>query len=155
MAMMQSLGFNGVSKEVEDEIQVISSKKIIHQAIDSLNLQGEYYEKNGQRYDQKYRDMPFKLNLQKDFIQNLDYRIEIFVKESSGQYKVEVKAKNRFKEKYKLTNIQESFTTPAGIFKFSATALPKNGIKYKIVIHPINNLIESYGKKMNVTTVNK
>ncbi|NLO70994.1 MAG: polysaccharide biosynthesis tyrosine autokinase [Porphyromonadaceae bacterium] len=155
MAMMQSLGFNGVSKEVEDEIQVISSKKIIHQAIDSLNLQVEYYEKNGLRYDQKYRDMPFKLNLQKDFIQNLDYRIEIFVKESSGQYKVEVKAKNRFKEKYKLTNIQESFTTPAGIFKFSATALPKNGIKYKIVIHPINNLIESYGKKMNVTTVNK
>ena len=36
MAMMESLGFNGVSKEVEDEIQVISSKKILKQAIDSL-----------------------------------------------------------------------------------------------------------------------
>ena len=56
MAMMESLGFNGISKEVEDEIQVISSKKIIKQAIDSLDLQVEYFEKDGLRYVKKYKN---------------------------------------------------------------------------------------------------
>ena len=67
MAMMESLGFNGVSKEVEDEIQVISSKKILKQAIDSLGLQIEYFEKDGLKYVEKYRDFPFTLIFQKKF----------------------------------------------------------------------------------------
>ena len=65
MAMMESLGFNGVSKEVEDEIQVISSKKILKQAIDSLGLQIEYFQKDGLKYVEKYKEFHLHLIFQK------------------------------------------------------------------------------------------
>lgn len=155
MDMMENLGFIGLSKEVEDEIQVISSKKIINQAIDSLGLQVEYFEKDGLKYVKKYKNEPFKIKLSKEFLENLNYTIKVFVKESNGTYKVDVKAKKRFSEQYKLKNIQESFVTPAGRFNFVATALPKKDTKYKIIIHPIKELVENYGNNLKVATVNK
>lgn len=155
MDMMENLGFIGLSKEVEDEIQVISSKKIINQAIDSLGIQVEYFEKDGLRYVKKYKNEPFKIKLSKEFLENLNYTIKVFVKESNGTYKVDVKAKKRFSEQYKLKNIQESFVTPAGRFNFVATALPKKDTKYKIIIHPIKELVENYGNNLKVATVNK
>lgn len=155
MAMMESLGFNGISKEVEDEIQVISSKKIIKQAVDSLDLQVEYFEKDGLRYVKKYKNAPFKISLSKEFLDSLTYTINLIVKESGGTYKVEVEAKNRFKADYKLANIQEPFLTPAGRFNFLATALPKKETKYKVIVHPIKNLVENYSERLSVGTINK
>lgn len=153
--MMESLGFIGFSKEVEDEIQVISSKKIINQAIDSLGIQIEYFEKNGLKYVKKYKNEPFKINLSKEFLDTLSNTINIYVKENNGIYNVNIKAKKRFSEKYKLKNIQEAFATPVGKLNFIATALPKKDTKYKITIYPIKELVENYGERLNVTTVNK
>ena len=155
MAMMESLGFNGISKEVEDEIQVISSKKIIKQAIDSLDLQVEYFEKDGLRYVKKYKNAPFKISLSKEFLDSLTYTINLIVKESGGTYKVDVEAKSRFKADYKLANIQEPFLTPAGRFNFVTTALPKKETKYKVIVHPIKNLVENYSERLSVGTINK
>lgn len=155
MALMESLGLNGMSKEVEDEIQVISSKKIINQAIDSLNLQVEYFEKNGLRYNKMYKDQPFRLNLSRDFLDSLKYNIHIHVKENNGSYNVVVEAKKRFESKFKLNNIQEPFQTPAGTFNFVATARPQPDTDYKIIIYPIKNLVEGYSGRLSVGTVNK
>ncbi len=154
-AMMESLGFNGVSKEVEDEIQVISSKKLIRQTIDSLGLHAQYYKKEGMKYVEKYKDVPFKLNLSKTFSESLTHPVIFYIKEISGQYKVEVSSSKIFEEKYKLNNIQEPFETPVGKFNFVATALPEKDTKYKVVIYPIKGLVESYGGRLNVSTVNK
>lgn len=153
--MMESLGFIGFSKEVEDEIQVISSKKIINQAIDSLGIQIEYFEKNGLKYVKKYKNEPFKINLSKEFLDTLSNTINIYVKENNGTYNVNIKTKKRFSEKHKLKNIQEAFATPIGKLNFTATALPKKDTKYKITIYPIKELVENYGERLNVTTVNK
>lgn len=154
-AMMENFGLSGVSREVEDEIQVISSKKLIRQTIDSLGLYAQYYEKDGIKYVEKYKDVPFKLNLSKNFSESLSYPVEFYIKENAGQYRVEAYARSRFNEKYKLKNIQEPFETPAGKFNFIATALPKENAKYKVVIYPINDLVESYGGRLNVSTANK
>lgn len=151
----EGLGLGGVSKEVEDEIQVISSKKLIKQAIDSLQLQVQCFEKNGLKYIDRYNKKTLELNLSDYFLDTLSFKLDFFVKESAGKFKVEVEAANRFKSHYTLNNIQESFETPAGIFNFTATTLPEKGKKIKISIYPINSLVGSYSTRLNVSTVNK
>ncbi|MFV0392005.1 MAG: GumC family protein [Paludibacteraceae bacterium] len=155
MALMENLGFMGVSKEVDDEIQVISSKKIIKQALDSLNLYTEYFVKDGLKYVEMYPDIPFRLNVTGDYLEALKYPIEFYVKEHNGNYKVNVKARKRFNVNIKINNIQEAFETPAGKFNFLATSLPDKDTKYKIVLHPMKNLVESYAGRMSAGTVNK
>lgn len=155
MAMMESLGFNGVSKEVEDEIQVISSKKILKQAIDSLGLQIEYFQKDGLKYVEKYKDVPFTLNISKETLEAINEPVEFTIKENAGKYKIDFTAGRLHKEKYKLNNIQEPFNTPIGKFNFIAANLPEKDAKYKIIVYPINGLLERHSAKMNVSTVNK
>lgn len=155
MAMMESLGFNGVSKEVEDEIQVISSKKILKQAIDSLGLQIEYFEKDGLKYVEKYRDFPFTLNISKEILGTINQPLVFHVKESLGKYKLDMKYGHNFKEKYKLDNIQQTFETPLGKIGFISKNALEEGAKYKIVVYPINQLLEKNGGKISVSTVNK
>lgn len=155
MAMMESLGFNGVSKEVEDEIQVISSKKILKQAIDTLGLQVQYFKKDGLKYVEKYKDLPFALNISREALKTLVFPIEITVKESSGKHKVEVKSGDVFEEDFKLNNIQEPFSSPVGKLNFVATSVPEKNAKYKVIVYPINLLLEAYGANLSVSTVNK
>lgn len=155
MAMMESLGFTGVSRVVEDEIQVISSKKLIKQAIDSLGMQTSYYEKRGLKYIDKYGNTPIKLNLSKSFLENLISPIRITLIENNGRYKVEFRYNNYNVEKFKLKNIQEPFVTSLGTFSFSATSLPKKDTKYRIIVSPMNTLVEIYSNKLNVASVNK
>ncbi len=154
MAMMESLGFNGVSKEVEDEIQVISSKKILKQAIDSLGLQIEYFEKDGLKYVEKYKDFPFVLNISKEMLRTINLPLEFNIKENSGKYRVEFKA-GKLKKKYKLDNLQQSFDTPFGKFNFISSNSSPEGKKYKIKVYPISLLLEINSSKINVSTVNK
>ena len=154
MAMMESLGFTGVSREVEDEIQVISSKKLVRQAIDSLGMQITYYEKDGLKYIDKYNETPFRINVSKQFLQDLQHPVNITLTESNGNYKVVFKYNNQ-EEKFKLKNIQEPFKTSLGIFNFTASSNLKEDDKYRIVIMPINPLIDIYSNKLNVASVNK
>ena len=136
MSMIESFGFNGISKEVEDEIQVISSKNIIRQVIDSLEIQVDYFEKNGLKYVKKYKNEPFKVNLSKDFLDTLKYTINIYVKEKGGNYTIEVEARKRFKEKYKLKTYR-SRLKPCRCVVYGKYCPRK--AKYKITIHPVKN----------------
>lgn len=64
MSMLDGLGggdLSGSSKEVEDEIQVLTSKTLMTNMIKSLGIETEYFEKNGFRYEEIYPLTPLKL----------------------------------------------------------------------------------------------
>lgn len=155
MAMMESFGFAGVSKEVEDEIQVIRSYKIIKQAIDSLGLYTEYYQRDGLKYVEKYDILPFKLVLPDQFCDTLRFPIEMILKENSGKYSVKFKYGTDIEGKYELSNLQEPFNTPAGRMTFQTIAAHAPIGKYKIIVYPTKQLVANYYGKLNVGAVNK
>ncbi|VBB48649.1 Capsular exopolysaccharide family protein [uncultured Paludibacter sp.] len=154
MAMLESLGLFNASKSLEDEIQVINSHKIIGQAIDSLELQTEYYEKDGLKYVEKYANLPIKLVIPPYYTDTLKRKIQIYLKEKGGSYIVKFKYGN-FRQTYKLSNIQEPFKTPAGELKFQVIKASKEYKKYKILVYPMKNLVASYSSKIQAGAVNK
>lgn len=156
MAMMDDLGFlGGVSSEVEDEIQVISSKKLINQTIDTLNLQTVYYKKDKLRFVDLYNETPLRLNVSKEFLDTLKRSLTFTVKETNGTFKLKATDGNIFKETYSLKNIGQAFDTPYGKLSFTANSLIKKNSQFKIIVYPLDNLINSYGNNIKVAAINK
>ena len=55
MSMLEGLSISTTpSKEVEDEIQVLTSKSLMRNMIESLNIQTEYFVKDGLMYNEMY-----------------------------------------------------------------------------------------------------
>ncbi|MGC3978943.1 MAG: polysaccharide biosynthesis tyrosine autokinase [Paludibacteraceae bacterium] len=152
--MLQNLGLFNSSKALEDEIQIINSHKIIGEAIDTLLLQTEYYEKVGLKYVERYGDLPLKLITPPHLIESLTTPIEIYLKGKAGNHIVKFKC-GSFKKTYKLLNIQEPFSTPLGELKFSLIKATKPYSKYKILVQPKNSLVESYSGKIQAGAINK
>ena len=65
MSMLDGLGgvsgAGGSSKEIEDEIQVLTSKTLMTNVIKSLGVETEYFEKDNYRYNEVYPLTPIRL----------------------------------------------------------------------------------------------
>ena len=155
LAMMESFGLMGSSRVVDDEIQVINSNKIINQVIDTLGIEVEYFEKTGLKYVEKYHTLPFKLNLVNHFADSLKAPIRITLKTGTGSVKVSVKYGRDWKNTYTLDNIQQPFSTPAGVLSLKSLSSVKPGMRYKINVYPKKDLLAQYRGKLNVSVVNK
>ena len=155
LAMMVSFGLMGSSRVVDDEIQVINSNKIINQVIDTLGIEVEYFEKTGLKFVEKYHTLPFKLNLVNHFADSLKAPIRITLKTGTGSVKVSVKYGRDWKNTYTLDNIQQPFSTPAGVLSLKSLSSVKPGMRYKINVYPKKDLLAQYRGKLNVSVVNK
>ncbi len=155
LAMMESFGLMGSSRVVDDEIQVINSNKIINQVIDTLGIEVEYFEKTGLKFVEKYHTLPFKLNLVNHFADSLKAPIRITLKTGTGSVKVSVKYGRDWKNTYTLDNIQQPFSTPAGVLSLKSLSSVKPGMRYKINVYPKKDLLAQYRGKLNVSVVNK
>lgn len=154
MMMLENLGLFNSSKALEDEIQVLNSHKIIGQAIDSLDLNTEYFIKDGLKYVEKYGDIPIKLITPQNYADTLKHLIKIVLKQKAGAHIVNFEYGD-FKETYKLSNIQETFKTPAGDLKFQVLKANTDFKKTKILVFPKKNLVAMYAGKLQAGAVNK
>ncbi len=147
----------GGDKEVEDEIQVLSSIKLIKQTIDELGIQTEYYKRSDFKYIEQYKNLDIKLNLSQHFLDTLNYNLFFNVKRKQDKYLVRVKQKDiKYKENFLLENLQTPFKTPFGEFQLQqAGGKIEDGDKYKIIIHSKKRLIENYKEKLSINTVTK
>ena len=102
MSMLEGLGISGSSKEVEDEIQVLSSKALTQNVIRSLKFETEYFVQKGLRYDEVYPIIPLKLALPTAFNDTTTQQIELKIKRTSDGYKI------KFKYKLKTSNFEIS-----------------------------------------------
>ncbi|MEI7944406.1 MAG: Wzz/FepE/Etk N-terminal domain-containing protein, partial [Actinomycetes bacterium] len=80
MSMLEGLGISGTSKEVEDEIQVLSSKALTQNVIKTLHFETEYYIENGLRYEEVYPKIPVKIILPAAFNDTTKQPIELKIK---------------------------------------------------------------------------
>ncbi len=146
---------SGVDKEVEDEIQILNSIKLIGQTIDELGIQIDYYKKEKLKYIELYQHTPFRLNLSQQFLDTLKSQIVLNIQKKKNKYHINFNVKNLYDEDYVLNNIENPFVTPLGKMKIQSVGVIKNKRKYRVVIHSKKNLINHYTEKLNVATVTK
>lgn len=158
MSMLQNLGISE-NKEVEDEIQVFRSLKLIRQAIEELELQTEYFQKKKLKYVEQYGNIPLELYIPPTLKQTLKQKIVLTVRKEKGKIFVNLKVKKMYDEDYELASITTPFMTPYGEFRLeNKESLETNKTETynrQIIVYPIKVLLQIYAGKLNVATVNK
>lgn len=148
------LGMGVTNKDVEDEMQVLSSQTIIRKVILDLNIQTEYFQKEGWRYVELYPVIPVQLLVPTQFNDTAKYRAIFKIDCSEKGYTVRFKYDDISRD-YQLASLSEPVRTPVGEFKFKQISSLKSANTYKIVSYPIRNLIENYCEDIKVSAVLK
>ena len=155
LALLEGLTGSGASKEVEDEIQILTTKTITTQVIKSLNVETEYYVKKSIKpYVELYPVSPIKLLLPAHFNDTLSTVLVFDIKQTKKGYEIKFRG-GLFEKKYLLDNISSPFNTPYGEMSFESIAPLGKNTKYKVITYPIRVLTESYSSAIKVAPVNK
>lgn len=155
MSMLEGMGLpSGTSKEVEDEIQVLSSKSIMLKVIRNLGLQTEYFTKNGLRYEELYPTSPVKLLLPASFNDTTKNQLVLKIKRNENGFKIDFKS-GEINETYLLPDLKNPFKTPLGLIKLQQISALKENQVIKINTYPYRNLTETYCSNIKITSVNK
>ena len=155
LALLEGLTGSGASKEVEDEIQILTTKTIASQVVKSLNVETEYYVKKGIKpYVELYPVSPIKLLLPAHFNDTLSTALVFDIKQTKKGYEIKFRG-GLFEKKYLLDNISSPFNTPYGEMSFESIAPLGKNTKYKVITYPIRVLAESYSSAIRVAPVNK
>ena len=155
LSMLDGLGgMSGSSKEVEDEIQVLTSKTLMTSVIKTLGIETEYYEKQGLRYDEIYPLTPFKLITPPLFNDTIKQQVLLKISRKDEGFQIDFKYGNR-KERYLITDLTKVIHTPIGELKFQQILPVKKGETFKVVTNPTRVLTDSYCASIKVSSVNK
>lgn len=154
MAFMESFGMGKMSKDVDDEIEILKSKTILSNAIVSLSLENECFEKRGMRSINTYPLQPLAMNVPGGFNEKIESTVELIVKPTSKGYSISYKDAF-YKEKYAISSLAEKIMTPVGEIGFLKSKNFDAKTQYTLRAHPIKNITESYSTRVNIAPVNK
>jgi len=155
MSALEGLGLSSSSsKEVEDEIQVLTSKSIMRNVIESLGIETEYFVYTGLIYEEMYPKIPMKLIVPFSFNDSIINQVVLELELTGNGY--EVKFTSGYSSgSYLLPDLDKPFKTPAGVLKIQLMSPLEKGVKYKIISYPLRNLTERYCAAVKVGSVNK
>ncbi|NDV46424.1 polysaccharide biosynthesis tyrosine autokinase [Paludibacter sp. 221] len=155
LAMLDAFGLSGSSKEIEDEIQVLTSKTMMSTVIKTLNLETEYFIKEGvKRSRELYSNNPIQLTVPESFNDTSANVLGFYISPQKKGFEIELKARD-FKQKYKVDNLNTSINTPYGVMTFTQLSPLKEGAKYRIVTYPVRILSERYSKDITIASISK
>ncbi len=146
---------SGTDKKIEDQIQILSSIKLISQTIDELGIQTEYYKKNKLKYVELYKQTPLELSVSKNFLDTLRHQVIFHIQKKDERYSINFKVKKHYDEKYEINNIEAPLVTPIGEIKLKKTGNIKEGEKYKIIVYSKKVLVQNYKKRLKISTIAK
>lgn len=129
MNPLQGLSFDGfiasdilgATKAVDDEIEILRSKKLVQQMIDELGIRTSVFKKKGLRYIEMYGGEPLTVVYPSDFESTIRGSLLITVEKTlNGKYYFKFKRKYVTRETYKctVTSLANPIETPWGLFTF-------------------------------------
>ncbi|HLP04254.1 MAG TPA: polysaccharide biosynthesis tyrosine autokinase [Paludibacter sp.] len=154
MSMLDGLGVSGSSKEVEDEIQVLTSKSIVASVIKSLHIETQYFRKSGWKYTELYPVTPIRLIVPAYFNDTTKQVLELRVKRKADGYVVKYMV-GQDKREFTVNDLNRPIQTPVGILRFAQVGTVKVGESFKMISYPMNVITESLSTSINVAAVNK
>ena len=111
----------GTTKAVDDEMEILRSKKLVKQMIDELGIRTAVFKKKGLRYIEMYGGEPLTVVYPPNFETTIRGSLEIIVdKDTDGKYTLKFKRKYIDRESYKcsVTSLVKPVKTPWGVFTF-------------------------------------
>ena len=156
VTMLKAIGFSGVSKEVLDEIEILTSKTMTAAMIDSLGIQNEYYVRRGWQWIELYRETPFILMTTiPDFNKNITGKIIFEIKKSGNKFKIKISSPVK-SQTVSVDKINAPFQTFAGNFYLVLTEKHFDSkATYKIVANKTDEIVDELNTKISVMQTNK
>lgn len=154
MAIVESFGLEGVSKDVEDEMRIIGSKTILSEAIRDLDISTEYYVKNKLRYTDTYPIIPLKLTASYNTTKQPQQVLTLKISKIKNAYQVDLQY-GEAKEKLLVNDLTKAFKTTAGNLKLTPSKDFDEFITYKIIDYPLAVITNNLNKSIQINTINK
>lgn len=157
-ALMEAIGIAGVSKEVEDEIQILTSKTLMREVIDTLKIKNEYYVKTGWKYEELYRHTPIvihNVNGDLNFNDTISRNLTFTIKKHKKGFRIDVED-YQSKTKHIVESLSQPINTPAGTYRFEYTDNPfDENATYRVLVNQTTALVNLYNATVSVGSTNK
>ena len=154
--MLDMLGMKG-SKQVDDEIALLTSRDMIWQVVQDLNLQVEYRKKHHLRWKGQYPQSDIAVVCSPSYLDTLSMTTKIDIKVRKNDYVVKVKLGKRLSSKHIVTDLSKPITTCAGDLQFDVRNPEKviAGAQYQVKIYSRLSAIAMYKSRVGVSAYRK
>lgn len=159
-AIMKELDVVGQSKNLENEIEILKSHRLVSQTLNKLGFDVSYFLVGNIKTSEVYLKSPFEVHI--DSLEPLAYFTPIFIDiENAQQFSFSYELKGG--ERYRTTaNFEENFQTPLGSLRlekrvgdeFSAYSFddPQKQ-SYKILFHGHDRLVKHFVSRLSVVPI--
>ncbi len=163
IANMQDLGFMTNSTGIDNEIEILKSRRLAIEAVKDLKLYTEYYSKGRIKEMLVYKTQPVNVDLDPESLENLGKSnqspsIRIQLERKKGKYLLSSRDKNK---PYQATfsSLPATVKTPLGTLTFTTNPLKTKGLEegevmYANIMSP-ENVASSYTGSLTVEPTSK
>ncbi len=154
--LLALLGVNG-SKSIQTELEILTSRDLITQVIQELDLQTEYRKKVGMKWMGQYPKRDMSVVYAPEFLDSMKYSAYITIKVRRKDYVVKVKYGKFNTSRHKVKDLTQPFETCAATLCFdlhNADAI-RVGDCYRFKTTPRLPLVNSYHRKITASAVSK
>lgn len=158
MDMLQNLGLSSGSRVVESELYIINSQTLMRQVIQTLDIQTDYYKKDGLRYKEQYPSSDVRVQFPVLFTDTMKKALRFTLIRRADDYKIKMEygsSRSDFEETYIVEDLRSPIQTPVGVFSFEERKKLEKGDRMKINTSPMLNKIEAYRQEIKATQVKK
>ena len=155
LAAFEDLGIGrGSNKNIEDEIQIIKSRKLINDVVHKLNLNIKYMVEGRVKQSEVYHDRPitFISNDSTLLKKNTLFTVHVL---SNDKFKLLDSKGKTISENLFNQSITNSFLGNFIIVKNHELKDNSIGLNVKIIITSINNVINTYQQRISISPINK
>lgn len=154
--LMGMMGMSGM-KNMEDEIEILTSRDKMIKIVNALDLQTEYRKKDKLRWVGQYPRRDISINYAPMVLDTIRRGIKVSVKKRQDDYLVRVKFGKLSKSKHKVTDLTQPFNTCVGPISFTIhnPAKIEEGDQFKIRTLPILLSVDSYKRAITAELIKK
>ena len=154
MEVMQMMGFGG-SKQVDDEVAILTSRDILTQVVQELDLQSEYRKKRNLRWEGQYPSRGLTVVYPEQFLDTTTKFVRVKLRVRKNYSVVRVQYGQWDFSRHRVKDITQSFTTCAGEISFKLHAPLEAGDKYNILTLPILPVVDKYAQAIVAEPIKK
>ena len=152
--LMKSFGLGGGSSSViniEDELMMLTSNKLLRDMVLDLGVNVEYSEPYSFGY-RLYEESPFKMTTDSITNLRLDEDVEFSVSMSNGKIEVLAETKSMGKKHFNFSSLPASMELPKGMFTLSFNQGKENitSAKLDIIYHPAGWIAEKLEEEFTI-----
>ena len=145
MEMLSMLGMGG-TKQIEDEVAILTSRDILTQVVRELDLQSEYRKKRKLKWVGQYPSRDLTVVYPEMFLDTTKKPVQVQIKARKNNYLVKVKYGRWDFSRHKVNDLTEPFSTCAGDIAFQLNKPIQQGAEYTIMTLPMLPAVDKYNR---------